>query len=249
MKSVSERLAEHKQTEIHGSRLGPWIGDIVYGGHDGIVTTFAVVAGTAGAGLPAGVIIVLGVANLLADGVSMGAGAFLSLTSERDQYDRLYKEELKEIEDDPEVEREEIREFYAAKGFAGKDLDRTVDVITADKAVWAETMMREEHGMLPDSGNGALLHSLATFLGFVIFGSVPLLPYFYGLLTGVMGGNDFGVAIAGTFLALLLIGITRSVVTRQRIVRGIVEILVIGTATASIAYGVGVALGNVAHGL
>lgn len=246
MKSVQERLREHKKAEIHGNRLGPWIGDIVYGGHDGIVTTFAVVAGTAGAGLPAGVIIVLGLANLLADAVSMGAGSFLSLRSERDQYDRLYKEELREIKTDPEVEREEIREFYEAKGFTGKDLERVVTVITSDKKVWAETMMREEHGMLPEAGENAVLHGFATFMGFVVFGTVPLLPYFWGLFTGIAGENDFSIAIIGTFLALFLIGITRSLVTRQRMIRGIVEILIIGTATASIAYGVGVALKNVA---
>jgi VIT1/CCC1 family predicted Fe2+/Mn2+ transporter len=247
MKSVAERLAEHRRAEIHGSRLGPWIGDIVYGAHDGIVTTFAVVAGTAGAGLPVGVIIILGIANLLADGVSMGAGAFLSITSERDQYERLRKEELREIEDDPEVERAEIREFYAGRGFAGNDLDRVVSVITQDKERWADAMMLEEHGMLPGDQNGAVLHGLATFLGFVVFGSVPLLPYVWRMVVGTgSGANDFLIAIIGTAAALFLIGVTRSIVTRQRMVRGIMEILIIGSVTASIAYGVGVALQGVA---
>ena len=90
---IKKALAQHRAGESHGSTLGPYIHDIVYGAHDGIVTTFAVVAGTAGAGLSTGVVIILGVANLLADGVSMGAGAFLSLRSERDQYHRLLKEE------------------------------------------------------------------------------------------------------------------------------------------------------------
>ncbi len=242
MRDLKEALAKHRAEELHGSTLGPWIHDIVYGAHDGIVTTFAIVAGTAGAELSAGIVIILGIANLLADGVSMGAGAFLSRKAEHDQYQRLYKEEMKEIEDDPEIEREEVREFYAAKGFTGKDLERAVQIITSDKAVWAETMMREEHGMTDDSSENALLHGFATFGGFLIFGSVPLLPYFF--LQG--GVNNFQYAIVGTAIALALVGLTRSIVTRERIYRGAVEILLIGAVTASIAYGVGVALKNFA---
>lgn len=241
-RNLTEALAKHRATELHGSRLGPWIHDIVYGAHDGIVTTFAVVAGTAGAGLSWGIVIILGVANLLADGVSMGAGSFLSLRSERDQYHRLRKEELKEIEEIPEIEREEIREAYAAKGFTGKDLDRAVEIITSDKEIWTRTMMQEEHGMIEETADGALLHGLATFLGFIVFGSVPLIPY----VLFHSGSDNFLYAIIGTFLALLLVGITRSIVTRERIYRGALEILLIGAVTASIAYGVGLALKGVA---
>jgi VIT1/CCC1 family predicted Fe2+/Mn2+ transporter len=231
-------LARHRASEIHGSALGPWIHDIVYGAHDGIVTTFAVVAGTAGAGLSPGIVIILGIANLLADGVSMGAGSFLSVKSEHDQYERLLKEEMKEIDEDPEIEREEIRDFYRKKGFSGKDLEKAVAIITNDKRVWAETMMHEEHGMIDSSGEKALLHGAATFLGFLIFGSVPLMPY----VLSQARSDNFTLAIIGTGMALLLVGITRSFVTRERIYRGVLEILLIGAVTASIAYGVGVAL-------
>ncbi len=237
-RDIKKALQEHRQSEIHGSRLGPVIHDIVYGAHDGIVTTFAVVAGTAGADLGVGIVVILGVANLLADGVSMGAGAFLSSRSERDQYRRLYKEELQEIEDDPELERAEVREFYEARGFRDADLDRVVAVITSDKKVWAETMMREEHGLTETSDGAGMMHGFATFLGFVVFGSVPLLPYFFT----VSPETRFPAAIVGTFAALVLVGITRSIVTRERIYRGIVEIVCVGLVTAGIAYGVGVVL-------
>lgn len=241
-RNLKEALAKHRAAEIHGSTLGPWIHDIVYGAHDGIITTFAVVAGTAGAELSAGIVIVLGIANLLADGVSMGAGSFLSKKSEHDQYKRLLKEELKEIQDDPEIERAEVREAYAAKGFSGDDLDRVVKVITSDTDVWAQTMMREEHGMNEPEAKGAIWHGVATFLGFLVFGAVPLLPYIFS----AGNANNFRTAIIGTGVALALVGITRSFVTRERIYRGIIEIVLIGAVTASIAYGVGVLLKNVA---
>ncbi|NOS68002.1 MAG: GMP synthase [Candidatus Peribacteraceae bacterium] len=241
-RNLQAELKRHRAQELHGSPLGPWIHDIVYGAHDGIVTTFAVVAGTAGAGLSWGVVIILGMANLLADAVSMGAGAFLSIRNERDQYQRLLKEELHEIETDPEIEREEIREAYAAKGFSGKDLEHAVEIITSNKKAWADTMMKEEHGMIESKDGRALLHGLATFLGFLLFGSVPLIPYFLFR----EGSDNFPYAIGGTFIALLLVGVTRSIVTRERIYRGALEILLIGAVTASIAYGVGVALKSVA---
>src|SRR3989338_8244680 len=98
MSDIRTRLEQHRREEIHGHKLGPYIQDIVYGGHDGIITTFAVVAGTAGADLPHYIVIILGLANLFADAVSMGAGAFLSLKSELDHYFRLQKEELQEID-------------------------------------------------------------------------------------------------------------------------------------------------------
>lgn len=234
---IDQRLAEHRKKDVHGHRLGPFIQDIVYGGHDGIITTFAVVAGSAGADFSFGVIIILGFANLLADGVSMGVGAFLSKKAEADQYQRLRQEELQEIIDDPEVERAEVREAYAAKGFSGADLERVTEVLTRDQQIWAETMMREEHGMCDAADGSSVMHGLFTLVGFLIFGFVPLIPYVFGL-----SGDRFVLAIIATGIALLLLGVTRSYVTRQRLIRGIVEILVLGTITATIAYGVGVLL-------
>ena len=236
-----EELAKHQASDVHGNRLGPFIQDIVYGGHDGIITTFAVVAGSAGADLSHAVIIILGFANLFADGVSMGAGAFLSKRAEHDQYRRLLSEELKEIDETPELERAEVREAYRAKGFSGEELERVVATLTRNKQIWAEVMMREEHGLASPEEGHALLHGLFTFTGFLVFGLVPLLPY----LVGLGSENRFLHAIWATGFALLLLGITRSVVTRQRMVRGIVEILVLGTLTASIAYVVGVLLRGV----
>jgi VIT1/CCC1 family predicted Fe2+/Mn2+ transporter len=236
--NVRARLAAHRRAEVHGSRLGPVIHDIVYGAHDGIVTTFAVVAGTVGADLPVGVIVILGLANLFADGLSMGAGSYLSITSERDQYRRIRNEELEEIREIPDIETEEIREFYEKKGFKGEDLERVVRVITSDKDVWADTMMHEEHGLMGEEAARPFFHAAATFIGFLVFGSIPILPYLFGF----GGTHRFLIAVISTFFALLFVGITRSNVTRQRLVRGVLEILAVGGTTAVVAYGVGVIL-------
>lgn len=235
---MSSELKEHLESDPHGNRLGPVIHDIVYGGNDGIVTTFAVVAGTVGADLPHYVVIILGLANLFADGVSMATGSFLSIKSEMDQYKRLRKEELKEIEEIPNMERQEIEYYYKKKGFSGKALEDAVAIITADKDRWADVMMLEEHGMTEDTASQPVLHGFMTFLSFQIFGAIPLLPFIFGASIE----NRFTIAGVSTFAALFLLGLTRSIVTNERIFRGPIEIVSVGALGAIVAYIVGVAL-------
>lgn len=236
--SFAARYRAHRAEELHGHRLGNVIQDIVYGGNDGIVTTFAVVAGTMGAGLPRYIVIILGLANLLADGISMATGAYLSLRSERDQFKRILREELEEIEDHPDLEREEIREFFAKKGFSGNDLERVTEVITRNKTVWADTMMHAEHGLTEESTARPVLHAVMTFLSFQIFGAIPLLPYLFTL----QQDSRFTVAMISTGIALALLGFTKSWITRESLIRGPIEIVSVGAAGAFVAYGIGVLL-------
>lgn len=236
-----EALKAHKESGYHGNRLGPVIHDIVYGGNDGIVTTFAVVAGTVGAGMERYVIIILGLANLFADAFSMATGSFLSTKSEMDQQVRLKKEEMKEIDEIPDVERMEIKDAYAKKGFKGEDLERVVSVITSDKNLWADTMLIEEHGLVPNGDEKPLLHAISTFVSFIFFGAIPLIPYVFNLEESIR----FTTAIISTFLALALLGLARSYVTRERLIRGAVEIVGVGAIGAIVAYGIGVGLKSI----
>jgi len=126
--AIHDRLAQGP----HGSYLRDWI----YGGIDGTVTTFAIVAGVVGANLSATVLLILGFANLLADGFAMAASNYTGTKSEHDDYDRVLGIERKHIALDPDGEREEIRQIFEAKGFTGDDLDRVVTVITSDRTLW-----------------------------------------------------------------------------------------------------------------
>ncbi len=241
---IKTALAKHRASEPHGSTLGPYIHDIVYGANDGIVTTFAVVSGVAGAELASYVIVILGFANVLADGLSMGLGNYLSAKSRGDNYQRLLKEEMREIEEIPDIEREEIREIFEAKGFKGVDLERATDIITSDKKAWADMMMREEHGLLPDEDGTPVMHALMTFVAFVIFGSIPITPY----LLPIPHESRFTVTVVSAAIALLIVGLLRSYVTRERLIKGPLEILSVGSVCAFVAYYVGVALKGLAAG-
>lgn len=241
-KDLRQKTIEHMKSEIHGHSLGPFIQDVVYGGNDGIVTTFAVVAGTIGADLPHSVVIILGVANLIADGLSMGTGAYLGKKSELDQYTRLRKEEVDEIRDIPEIEKEEVRIFYEKKGFSGKDLEHIVEVITSDVDVWADTMMMEEHGLSEETSANPMTHGAITFASFVLFGSIPLLPFLFGIPID----QRFSIASWSAGISLCILGFTRSYITKERLLRGPIEIVSVGALGAIVAYGIGVLLKDIA---
>ncbi|CAN5406926.1 hypothetical protein BH23BAC1_BH23BAC1_29720 [soil metagenome] len=153
-----------------------YISEFVYGGIDGAITTFAVVAGAEGAGLEISIVIILGLANLVADGFSMSVGNFFSNKAERDSYEKHKAIEIWEVENLREKEIEEVREIYAAKGFKGKLLDQVVEVIISNKEVWVDTMMKEELEMIKDDKTPVKTASV-TFVSFVLIGSVPLLSY------------------------------------------------------------------------
>jgi VIT1/CCC1 family predicted Fe2+/Mn2+ transporter len=223
------------------SAVAEYVHDVVYGGNDGIVTTFAVVAGSAGAHLPASTILILGIANVLADGFSMACGAYLGRRADQDRYARVRKGEREEIRENPEMERGEIREFFARKGFSGADLERVVTVITADEALWLDTMMVEEHGLVAEASGSPLMHAAVTFCSFLLFGSIPIAPFVF-----VASGDEFSIALASSFAALVALGLTRSALTREKLVRGPLEILGVGAACAFVAYIVGVLLRGLA---
>ena len=156
-----------------------YLRDWVYGGIDGAVTTFAIVAGVVGAELSNRVVLILGVANLVADGFSMAASNYSGTKTEHEEQAHLRAIEERHIEAVPEGEREEIRQIFRGKGFRGRDLERAVDVITADRERWVDTMLAEEYG-LPKAVRSPLKAAASTFAAFVLCGAVPLLPFLVG---------------------------------------------------------------------
>ena len=232
---------------LEGQPKQRYLSDFIYGAIDGTVTTFAVVAGVVGAGLETRVIIILGVANLVADGFSMAAANFLGTRAENQQYDRTRSFEEKEVEVHPEGEREEIRQIFAQKGFEGETLERVVEVITSDKRRWVDTMMSEEHG-LSLTRRSAMKAATATFVAFVVVGAIPLLS-FVGLALGVPVSAPFLLSIGLTAAAFCAVGAAKSHFVDQAWWRAGIETLGVGGAAALLSYLFGMLLGDVATGL
>ena len=227
-------------------RAGPrasYLRDFVYGAIDGTVTTLAVVAGVAGAGLRPAVAVVLGLANLLADGFSMATGNFLATRSEEQRRRRVRREEERHIELVPAGEREELRQLLAARGLEGELLERVVEVISADREGWVDLMMQHEHGFAPPSVT-ALRAAAVTFAAFVTVGAVPLGAYVVDLLPNVSVASPFGWSVGLTALAFIVVGALKGVFVEEAWWRSGAETLVLGGVAAALAFGVGSALGS-----
>jgi VIT1/CCC1 family predicted Fe2+/Mn2+ transporter len=243
-------LAADHTPEAIAARLaaGPdqsYLRDLVLGAIDGCVTTFAVVAGVAGAGLPAGVILVLGLANLLADGFSMAVSNFQGLKAERQVRQRARLSEERQIAEVPEGEREEIRQIFAARGLAGDDLDQLVRIVTSNPRLWVETMLDLELGLPPD-GSSPWRAGLSTFAAFLAAGLVPLLVFILELFWPGRVDNPFLWSTLLTGAAFFVVGALKSYFVEQSWYLAGLETLTVGGAAAALAYSVGLLLKQVA---
>ena len=178
-----------------------YLRDWIYGGIDGVVATFAVVASVVGADLSSKVVLILGLANFVADGFAMAAGNYSGTQAERDDYNRLLAVERRHIAVVPDGEREEIRQIFGGKGFSGDNLEAIIDVITADEFRWAKTMVVEEYGLAP-TPKSPVVAALSTFAAFTLCGLVPLVTYLWagGLIP----------CVAATAVAFFAIGAIKS---------------------------------------
>ena len=234
MKTETNRLEHEHTAEAISERLAKgarhnYLRDFVYGGIDGAVTTFAVVAGSVGANLSARIVLILGAANLIADGFSMAASNFLGTKAERDDHRRITEMETKHIDLAPEGEQEEIRQIYAAKGFKGKDLDRIVTIVTADRDLWIRTMLTEEYG-LPREIRSEWTAAVSTFGAFVLCGLVPMMPFVF------RSDSAFAASAFATGLVFFAIGSFKSRWSTQTWWRSGLVTLAIGGTAASLAY-------------
>lgn len=227
----SEAIAERLAAGPRQNYLRDWI----YGGIDGSVTTFAVVSGVVGARLSPWIILVLGFANLLADGFSMAAGNFLGTKAEHEDLKRLEAIEHRHVAMDPEGEREEVRQIFELKGFAGEDLDRIVQLVTADRERWVRTMLTEEYG-LPREIRSPWIAALSTFSAFLLCGLVPLIPY----LLAVSHALELSAFMTGT--VFFTIGSAKSRWSTTSWWRSGLTTLLVGAIAAVLAYIAGVLL-------
>ncbi len=218
-----------------------YVAEFVYGGIDGAITTFAVVAGASGANLNTSIVIILGVANLIADGFSMSVGNYFSTKAEQDNYDKHKAIEYWEIEHLREKEIEEIREIYEKKGFKGDLLEQVVATIISNKDVWVDTMMKEELEMVKDDKT-PISTATVTFIAFALIGLIPLLSYLIAYIFDLDKTHLFLYSCILTGVGLAIVGYFKSIVTEKNKFFSIGETLVLGGIAAALSYIVGAVL-------
>lgn len=234
-------LDVHLLTEHKISPLQTYLREIVYGGNDGIVTTFAVVAGFTGANAAAEipaltpvVVLLFGMANLIADGASMGLGNFLSIRADKDVYRSHEAKERYEIQNDPESEKAETILILKNNGFSDTDAKTLTEIYAKNENYWTDFMMKYELEMSDPTHDNPFLTGLATFSAFIVFGFIPLIPYVF-----FPSENPFIPSLIATFSALVLLGLLRWRITLESVVRSVFEIVFIGGTAALLAYIVG----------
>jgi VIT1/CCC1 family predicted Fe2+/Mn2+ transporter len=226
--AIAERLASAQQHS--------YLGDAVLGAIDGCVTTFAVVSGVVGANLSHRIVIILGLANLLADGFSMAVSNYHKSKSDRQRVEQFRRIESQHIDDVPEGEREEIRQIFKRKGFDGSVLEEIVAVITKDREQWIDTMLMEELGLQLQSAS-PMKSAVTTFLAFGIVGSIPIIPFVLPL--NWQPNTIFIASGIATSIAFFLVGILKGRELEQPALRSGFETLVMGCCASALAYAVG----------
>ncbi|MGV8050132.1 MAG: VIT1/CCC1 transporter family protein [Anaerolineaceae bacterium] len=227
--------------EEHGGKGSQYIGNIVYGGLDGVVTTFAAVSGVAGAALGPNIILIMGMANLLADGFSMAVGSYLSDKSEQEYYNREEEREAWEVDHFPEGEKQELVTIYESQGYSPEDASNMTETIAKDKRRWVDAMMLLELGLIRDDKK-PITGALATFAAFAIAGVIPLTVYLIGLATPIPGNLAFTISAVLSGVTLFGLGAAKVKVTGLNPLRSGLEMLLVGGTAAGVAYLVGMAL-------
>ncbi len=215
-------------------KKGNRLSDIILGGQDGLVSILGLLLGLSAATNTPRVIIAGGLATIIAETLSMAAVAYTSMMADRDHYQAERAREIKEMEQLPEQEKQEIIDIYQKKGFSGKLLNEIVDHITSDKNLWLETMMREELDLSPIETKDVHIYSLTVGISTLSGAFLPLIPYFF-----LQPGSAIIVSLVLSVLVLAGIGLYKASITLSNPIKSTIQMVLIGVGAAVAGYAIG----------
>lgn len=226
--------ARHHHLYVDPHRTSSQLPEIILGGQDGLVNVLGVILGVAAATSDQRVILAAGFAAAFAESVSMAAVAYTSTLANSEHYQAELERERRHVELIPDLEREELRAIYHAKGIEGELLDSIVDSISGRPEVWVAVMMAEEHGLTPLSRSDALRSALIVGVSAIVGSLIPLVPFLVAdIITGII------VAIVVSAITLFVVGYYKAKVTLGHPGKSGLEMLVIGMASAAVGYLIG----------
>jgi VIT1/CCC1 family predicted Fe2+/Mn2+ transporter len=235
MKEVSE--PRHLEPHLNESTS---MRDFVFGFGDGVNTSLGIAAGVGGADASSDIIILAALVAMFTGAKAMAVQNYLAVKSHRELLKSEIDRENWEIENKPEVEREEIEDIYKAKGFTGKDLEMIVNKITSDKKVWLNTMLTEELNLNLDIAGHPLKGALIMFGSFLIGGILPIIPFFFS-----SGFTPLIIAVGISLSASFTVGAIKSRMANTSLIKGGIEMAGLGTGIALIGYGIGTELASI----
>ena len=208
------------------------------GVNDGLVSNFSLVMGVAGGISNPDIVLLAGVAGLLAGAFSMAAGEYVSMRSQRDVYEHQINLKRTEIEMWPEEEEEELFLIYQAKGLSKKEAEIIAKRLIADPEIALDTMAREELGLNPSELGSPWGASFSSFAAFVTGALIPIIPY-------IVGATDLAIPLSAVLSAgaLLTVGGALAWMTNRSAIWGALRMALAGGAAATVTFGVGSLIG------
>lgn len=208
--------------------------DVVIGMSDGLTVPFALAAGLTGAVANSSIIVIAGIAEIVAGSIAMGLGGYLAGRTEQDHYNSELKREYEEVERVPEREKDEVKEFFEKIGLSEDLQIKATEEISQDKKQWVDFMMKFELGLDEPDPKRATKSALNIGVSYAVGGIVPLSPYFF--ITDSREALKFSVI--ATLLCLFIFGYFKSKITGIPALSGAVKVMMIGALAAGAAYGV-----------
>jgi vacuolar iron transporter family protein len=232
VRQIARREPWHRGDRSGALRAG------VFGVSDGLVSNTALVMGFAGSGVAHTVTLLAGVAGLLAGSFSMAAGEYISMSSQREMYQREISLERAELEEEPDEEHAELALIYRAKGLSRPDAERLADKIMADRTVALDTLAREELGLDPDQLGSPWVAAVSSLFAFAIGAFVVVVPYLAGSGTAALV-----TAICLALAAMFGVGATIGALNSRSAVRMGLRQMLVGALAAAVTFGVGHLIG------
>jgi len=223
----------------HRSMLGGSLRAGVFGVNDGLVSNVSLVLGVAGAGAASGYVLTAGVAGLLAGALSMAAGEYVSVRSQREMYEYQIALEREELEEYPQEEAEELALIYQARGVALEQARELSQSLLAQPAQALDVLAREELGLNPDDLGSPWQAATVSFIAFALGAAVPLIPF----LSGLSGERATLCAVVITLVALFMVGLGLSLFTGRQALRSALRMVLIGGGAGGVSFLVGRAVG------
>lgn len=221
----------HREQHVFSAEV---LRDVVIGMSDGLTVPFALAAGLSGAVSSTSLIIIAGLAEIAAGSIAMGLGGYLAGRTEVDHYNSELKREYEEVETVPEMEKQELRDFFGSLGLSTEVRDQAVNEVTKDKHKWVELMMKYELGLEKPDPRRAGKSALNIGFSYIVGGMIPLSPYFFSA-DGISG---LKVSTAITLVCLFLFGYFKSSMTGVNPWGGAVRVMLIGAIAAGCAFGI-----------
>jgi VIT1/CCC1 family predicted Fe2+/Mn2+ transporter len=239
MQGIPEGSGIARSEGRHRAGVGGALRATVFGLNDGLVSNFSLVMGVAGGTSDNSIVLLAGIAGLVAGALSMASGEWVSVSSQRELYENELRIEREELAAFPEEEREELELIYLAKGIAPVAAHELVDNIMDRDDVALDTLAREELGLDPNKLGSPWVAALSSFVAFAFGALLPILPFLFG-----SGTAPTVVAAALSLVALFVTGAATSIFTGRDAGRAGLRMTAIGAVVAATTYGIGTAVGT-----